>query len=51
MSFGIVSDDGKQDSAFILAKLITDECMKLTADGKNAITIISDGAARVRVCI
>ena len=46
-SFGIVSDDRKHNSAFALAatKLITYECMKLTADGKNDITIISDGAA------
>ena len=42
-----MSDDRKHDSAFALAamKLITNECMKLTADGKNDITIISDGAA------
>ena len=48
MSFGIVSDDRKHDSAFALEamKLITDECMKLTADGKNNITIISDGDTR-----
>ena len=42
-----MSDDRKHDSAFALAamRLITDECMKLTADRKNDITIISDGAA------
>ena len=42
-----MSDDRKHDSAFALAaiKLITDECIKLTADVKNNITIISDGAA------
>ena len=42
-----MSDDRKRDSAFALAamKLITDECMKLTANRKNDITILSDGAA------
>ena len=41
-SFGIVSDDRKHDSVFALAamELISDECMKPTAGGKNDITII-----------
>lgn len=46
MSFGIVSDDRKHDTAFALAamKMITDESKKLTEDEINNINVISDGA-------